>query len=68
MLDAYVAGGVSGYLDGRMDPWGLAILDDCLQDLRDLLADLRGREERDHVARLVRMVELILGDPKALQA
>ena len=63
-LDASLAGNVSAYLAGRTDPWLLVGLDDCLQDLRDLLPALHGREGRDYVLRLTRMAELILSDPK----
>jgi len=48
-------------------PWLLVGLDDCLQDLRDLLPALHGREGRDYVLRLTRMAELILSDPKTAQ-
>jgi hypothetical protein len=57
-LDASMAGCVMAYLDGVLDPERRSILQECADDLRDVLPRLSG-EGAGYAGRLVRMAALI---------
>ncbi|GAA2114915.1 hypothetical protein GCM10009780_72550 [Actinomadura alba] len=63
LLDASLAGCISGYVDGRLNGHDLVVVDKCARDLRDLLPKLRAGEGHEYVVRLVRIADLILNDP-----